>query len=185
MAAQEQATRQPQSAKQILRRILFLLFVAGFVIFYVFLDFRGLSSARGMEQAQIARELTRGNGFSTRCLRPLELHYYFKHLKKNDRDVNAARTLLDPIPDTYHAPLNPLINSIVLRVVHGVRGSWDFNTEKELQNQKEHLHYPYDRAIAATSAVFFLGALGLSFLATLYPALKASSTDPVQVLRYE
>jgi lipoprotein-releasing system permease protein len=28
-------------------------------------------------------------------------------------------------------------------------------------------------------------ALILSFLATLYPALKASSTDPVQVLRYE
>jgi lipoprotein-releasing system permease protein len=28
-------------------------------------------------------------------------------------------------------------------------------------------------------------ALGLSFLATLYPAMKASSTDPVQVLRYE
>lgn len=28
-------------------------------------------------------------------------------------------------------------------------------------------------------------ALGLSFLATLYPAYKAASTDPVQVLRYE
>ena len=28
-------------------------------------------------------------------------------------------------------------------------------------------------------------ALVLSFLATLYPALKASGTDPVQVLRYE
>lgn len=34
-------------------------------------------------------------------------------------------------------------------------------------------------------ALIILLALGLSFLATLYPSYKAASTDPVQVLRYE
>jgi len=34
-------------------------------------------------------------------------------------------------------------------------------------------------------AVIVIVALILSFLATLYPSLRAASTDPVQVLRYE
>ena len=36
----------------------------------VFGIFRGLSSPTGMDQAQIARELARGNGFHTKFIRP-------------------------------------------------------------------------------------------------------------------
>ena len=48
--------------------------------------------------------------------------------------------------------------------------------------------FPYSdemRPLLFRGGVMVLAALGLSFLATLYPALKAASTDPVQVLRYE
>ncbi|MBS0254481.1 MAG: FtsX-like permease family protein, partial [Proteobacteria bacterium] len=41
------------------------------------------------------------------------------------------------------------------------------------------------RANPAEIAGIAVMALGLSFIATLYPAFKAASTDPVEVLRYE
>ena len=40
-------------------------------------------------------------------------------------------------------------------------------------------------SIAIALLAFPRPALGLTFLATLYPAFRAASTDPVQVLRYE
>ena len=42
---------------------LFFLLVAFVTLFYLVVDFKGLSHAKGMDQAQIAREIARGHHF--------------------------------------------------------------------------------------------------------------------------
>ncbi len=89
----------------IIRYALFLLLLIGLTFFYLSPGFRGLTNEKGLEQAQIAREIARGNGFKTKLVRPLSLRQSIEH----SEDV----TLTD-LHDTYHAPLNPLLNSIAL-----------------------------------------------------------------------
>ena len=49
-----------------LRWALFLLLVISVWFFYLLVDFKGLSHAKGMDQAQIAREIARGGNFLTK-----------------------------------------------------------------------------------------------------------------------
>ena len=44
--------------------------VAAVYSLFIFANFRGLSHPKAMDQAQIAREIARGNGFSTKFIRP-------------------------------------------------------------------------------------------------------------------
>ena len=69
---------------------------------FVVWHFQGLSEAKGMEQAQISREIARGNGFSTKSVTPLAYAVFKK----------KGPFPLDKTPDIYYAPLNPLLNSV-------------------------------------------------------------------------
>ena len=124
--------------------LLVLCGVGGLFWYFLFFDFRGLSHAKGMEQAQIAREIARGNGFSTKMIRPLSL-WYFAH---NERDLPT-----DPMPETYHAPLNCLVNAALFRATH-----------VPLIMMIQDSVFGADQVIAALSAVFFLGAVGISHM---------------------
>ncbi len=106
--------------------------------------FHGLSSAEGMEQAQIARELARGNGFSTKVIRPLGIWEFQSH----NRTFPAGN-----IPDVFHAPLNPLINSFFLRLD---RASWRMTGQQTI--------YPPDLLIAEVAMAFFALALAVNYL---------------------
>jgi hypothetical protein len=112
---------------------------------YLLIQFRGLSSATGMDQAQVAREIARGNGFSTKTIRPLAL----RQLQRSMGHVPGEN-----FPDTFNAPLNPLLNSLALRC---------FSDELKKKIIGTNYVFAGDRIIAAVSVLFFLAAVAVNF----------------------
>ena len=133
----------------IIRRSLFFLVLIILTLGNLFVLFRGLNSPQAMDQAQISREIARGNGFTTKLIRPVAY----------DQAQRAQKTSisLKGFQDTYHSPLNPLLNAAVLKLVGADKSdAWQMN-ENELV-------YPLDRVIATVSTLFFLMAIGVNYL---------------------
>jgi hypothetical protein len=122
---------------------------------YLLIQFRGLSSMTGIDQAQVARELARGNGFSTKNIRPLAV----QQLQQSTGHIPAGN-----FPDTFNAPLNPLVNSLVLRCFPG-----------ELTKKIAGTSYVFagDRLIAVVSVLFFIAAVVVNY----FLALRLFETD--------
>ncbi|MFT4175734.1 MAG: glycosyltransferase family 39 protein [Luteolibacter sp.] len=133
----------------LVRRSLFFLLLLILTLGNLFVFFRGLSSPQAMDQAQIAREIARGNGFSTKMIRPMA---YEQAMKAKGGPVSLVN-----FPDTYHSPLNPWINACVLKLVGADDASAWQMSEKEVV-------YPLDRVIATISTLFFLTAIGVTYL---------------------
>ena len=98
--------------------------------------FKGLSHPKAMEQAEIAREVARGNGFTTKMLRPIALAEFQR---------NRGSMPTDSMPDTYQAPAWPTTLAPFLNMV---KSTWVMSTRDYV--------YPADRMIAAVATVFFL-----------------------------
>jgi hypothetical protein len=54
------------------RLVLSLVAFIALALAYLLIRFRGLLTPAGIDQAQIAREIARGSGFSTKDIRPLK-----------------------------------------------------------------------------------------------------------------
>ncbi len=133
----------------IIRRSLFFLILISLTLGNLFTLFRGLNSPQAMDQAQIAREIARGNGFTTKFIRPVA---YYQAKKAEERSVPLIL-----FRDTYHSPLNPLLNAAVLKMIGA-------NNPNKWQMEKNEMVYPLDRVIAAVSTLFFLMAIGVNYL---------------------
>ncbi len=133
----------------IIRRSLFFLVLVALTLGNLFTLFRGLNSPQAMDQAQIAREIARGNGFTTKMIRPVA---YDQARKGEERSVSLVG-----FQDTYHSPLNPLLNAAVLKLI----GADDADAWQMSENE---VVFPLDRVIATVSTLFFLMAIGVTYL---------------------
>ncbi len=153
MANNEIAAAAPQEldAGMMVRRALFLVLLFGLTFYYLGLDFKGLSAPKGMEQAVVAREIAKGNGYYTPVLKPLA----WKQVEKRVKDLKgpSAQLELDRIPDTYHAPLNPLVNSLILGTA---KESWTLGDKQSI--------YTPDVLIAGVAMVLLLASIGITYL---------------------
>jgi len=134
----------------LIRRLLFFVLLFGLVMFYLFLTFKGLTHAKGIEQAQIGREIARGNDSTTKVIRPVAIW----QAEKNENEEIP----LDAFHDTYHAPLNPFIYGAVLKAV----GGDDF--DKFQMTEDKNTVYALDRVISSVAVILFLIAVGINYL---------------------
>ncbi len=133
----------------IIRRSLFFLVLIILTLGNLFVLFRGLNSPQAMDQAQISREIARGNGFTTKMIRPVA---YDQAQRAQKHSVS-----LIGFQDTYHSPLNPLLNAAVLKLIGADNSdAWQMNDNEMV--------FPLDRVIATVATLFFLMAIGVNYL---------------------
>jgi 4-amino-4-deoxy-L-arabinose transferase-like glycosyltransferase len=123
----------------LIRAGMFSVLIIGLSLLYLLIQFKGLGTPTAMDQAQIARNLAEGKGFTTRYIRPIALGMM------QERQGENTQVDLKAFPDFYHAPLNPWINSFVVGFV-----------KSDKRMAATDLVYSGDRIIAGLGIVFFI-----------------------------
>ena len=128
-----------------IRRSLVVVVAIALIVCYMIwpLPFRGLATSQAMDQAQIARAIANGEGWSTKFARPLGI----TQLKSNRKNIQKNLWL-----DTYNAPLPPLVNALPLLLV---KPYWTMKPTDLVSSG--------DKAIAVTSMLLFLLSIAVLF----------------------
>jgi len=133
----------------IIRRALFFVVLLALTWIHLMVLFRGLGTPQAMEQAQLARQVSRGEGLTTKVIKPLE-----HHLAETHQETTVP---LVGLRDTYHSPLNPMVLGAVFKLVGA-------DKPDSFEMGKKELIYELDRVVALVSTLFFLMAMGVTYL---------------------
>ena len=161
LTSKEQSVRN----KLITMRWILAFIIVSISMFQLFLTYRGMDQPVAMDMAQIGRQIARGEGFTSKFIRPIDV--WDQNKKNNGKPLN-----FDQFTDTNHAPLYPYVLAGAIKAT----GFDDFQARR--MNEKESNVYAGDRVIAATSTAFFLLALFLAYtlFARLFDEVVAATT---------
>lgn len=114
-----------------IRWVVFVLALLALATVYNFRGFKHFEHPAAMDQAQVARQLAEGKGFTTKFVRPAGL--FFLERKTEDAHLDG------PHPDVANAPLYPWLLSLWMRV-----GGFDY----EIVADEEFESFQPERKIA-------------------------------------
>ncbi len=145
-------------------RIILIALIIGLSIFKLSISYRGLDQPVAMDQAQIARQVCLGKGFTTQFLRPMEV--------KNAAKAQGDKLNFDSFRDTTHAPLNICAMAAALKL-----SGYDRFESRRMVSGESNI-YAGDRVISSVSMLFFLGALALTYtlVARIFDEVVAATT---------
>jgi hypothetical protein len=99
------------SGSRVITLVLVLFGMLGLAVWYDVAAFKNLSTIEGMDAAQLARNVSQGDGFTTQFVRPFSMHLVQRHRADHDAQLLAGH------PDLANAPLYPAFLAGALRLM--------------------------------------------------------------------
>jgi hypothetical protein len=146
----------------LIRAAIFVL-IGGLAAFYYIRQFNGLSNPQAMEHAQLARQLSQGEGYTTKVLKPFSLQRFRN--ASPEQPINSVR-----YPELVNAPGYPFALSLVYRFANP-------NFELDTSNLRNYDGFEPEKWII----IFNLGCLMLS-VAVFYIWMLRAFDDRVALM---
>lgn len=114
---------------QLLKTFAAILAFIALACVYDLFTYQGFSSEEAMENAQLARNISEGKGYTTDSIRPLALYM----LASAAPTGQSSKALAGPVPDLSNAPVYPFLLGLVMKILpfkFGSAGVWSYQPER-------------------------------------------------------
>lgn len=158
-------TERDLRQKLLSMRWILIFVIVSLCTFQLFLTYRGMDQPAAMDMAQIGRQIARGEGFTSKFIRPIDV--WDQNKKANNKPLD-----FEHFADTNNAPLYPYV------LAGAIKTTGFDKFENKRMDEKVSNVYAGDRVIAATSTFFFLVALTLAYtlITRLFDEIVAATT---------